>query len=260
MKDKKRWLSDISIYVAIIIGILSFIYSILDAFNVFDASWLADRGQNLILLNLSAASVFLVSNYMDSIRRIETSIPKMEEDIERRLSQAFQIAGYRFNSIQELEEFQIKEMKKATSEILDLSWSNKISSRHTSQKDKKLDNTYDELISSLSKKIDYKEIFIFNTDGRKEKLKRRIEENSVAYSSGYFNESEIPQFQFVVIDRRTVIFASSRYKMPLAVVDDNMGVLFANYYELLWDASKKIKTGSTIDNEVYKKIIDQEGL
>ena len=98
----------------------------------------------------------------------------------------------------------------------------------------------------------YKEIFMFNADGRKEKMKKRVQENSEAYSCAYYENSSVPQFQFVVIDRKIVIFASSRYKLPIAIVNDEIGQLFTNYYDELWENAIKIKEGVKIDTEAYQ--------
>lgn len=42
----------------------------------------------------------------------------------------------------------------------------------------------------------------------------------------------------------------------IAIKDESIGTLFANYYDLVWDAATKIKNGDHVDQEVLGKIIN----
>ena len=210
---KGLW-ANVCLYSTIILGGLSILYAIIDVFGIIDeGSIFANKMSNLMLCLIANIALFLITNYLDSIAKIESisnrieveTLPRMQMAIEDRIAQVIGFAAIRFDSIVDLEKFQIREMKKARLEILDLSWSHKISARHNAEKDKKLDATYESTIDTVSKKIMYKEIFMFNADGRKEKMKKRVQENSEAYSCAYYENSSVPQFQFVVIDRKIVI-------------------------------------------------------
>ena len=262
-KDRSLWVN-ISLITTIIMGLLAILYAAIDVLGLIDeASVLANRTDSLILFLVANIALFLISNYLDTIAKIENVtnrigdevLPNMQSAIEDRIAQSIRYTAVRFDNMIDLEKFQIKEMKKAKSEILDLSWSYKVSSRHTAEKDKKLDATYEDTIDAVSKKITYKEIFMFNVEGRKEKMKKRVQEDSEAYSCAYYENSIVPQFQFVVIDRKTVIFASSRYKVPMAIVNNEIGQLFANYYDELWEKAIKIKEGAKLNSEIYQKVL-----
>lgn len=266
VKKNRSVLSRISAIIAIVLGIVSVGYAVMDAFNLTNKlPWLKGNTQNLILLLLSSVVVFLISDYFSSIRTTEDKviqlsdeqIPSSVERIEKLITHAQEFQAIVFKDILELEQYQIQEMEKCSKEILDLTWSCRRSDRHKAEKDKKVDQKYEATIDEVSKRVVYKEVFVFNAEGRKEKLERRLSANRPAYSCAYYEDPKIPLLQFMVLDGHIVIFASSRYGTKFAIENGEIAEMFVAYYNDVWDNATKIKSGKDIDQKVLAMIREE---
>ena len=255
--------ANISLWITAILGVISIIYAILDAMDVIkNIEWLQGKALDLVLLLLANVVIFLVSSYLSSIKTVEEEmfnlvekyLPDSVNRVEELINHIQEFQAIVFKDIIDLERYQIREMKKCKTQILDLSWSNRISARHDSKRDKEVDKEYEDLIDEVSNRITYKEVFIFNAKGRREKLARRIKANTSAYSCGYYSDSQMPLLQFMVLDSHIVIFASSRYRKNIAIENEQIADLFIAYYDDIWEHSKKIKEGATIHQDALNSV------
>lgn len=105
----------------------------------------------------------------------------------------------------------------------------------------------------------YKEIYTFSYPQHIGKMLNHITYGDVYCCSYYENKdpnTKFPKIQFVVIDDKEVIFASSAYSPNLCSIKNNrIASIFCNYFEQAWELSKKIKEGDKVDNSLIEEII-----
>lgn len=118
-----------------------------------------------------------------------------------------------------------------------------------------------------SKRIIYREIISFPNDDagtgikRLERIKSTLNENLYAYQLSYYdmpNKDMPPFLQFMIIDHEDVIFG--HYKPTpadeklLVIRHPDISALFCDYYEAIWQESKKIKVADTINQRLLEEI------
>ena len=117
---------------------------------------------------------------------------------------------------------------------------------------------YHSYVKQLTNNISYREVFILNRRNREEKLFGMLANNASGYSCAYYPEiPQIPSIQFMIIDKKEVIFLNGEYPY-LAVQDQDVVDLFIRYYEDIWKNSVKLKYGKDFDWKMIEKALGNE--
>jgi len=152
-------------------------------------------------------------------------------------------------------QYVIKRVKQAKKQIDDLTWSQALGLARDLNITESLEKQYQDQITNAATKIPYREIFIFQTHDRVEKLKKRLDEQSPGYSCAYYDKTEIPLLQFMIIDGSEVILISDHAKKHLAIKQPHIVHMFSEYYEQIWKNAKVIKYGKNINKTELNKIL-----
>jgi len=248
MESTLKKISNWSLLILSIIGLLIAITNfILPAINV---DRFFDNGTATILVMLSLIGTAIVSQHFtinSSVKEIEAIIPS--------LSGAKVV---KFKNAEAMELYLSDKLKKAEDEVLDLTWKKSTSSGFDTPKRVSSRKKYDLSIKHISSNVKYKEVFIFSHKSRIEKLKARIKENKAGYSCKYISEyCEIPRLQFVLIDNKEIVFASSQYKELIAIENKELGALLSSYFFMVWNRATYLKRGKEIYQEEYEKVLSK---
>jgi hypothetical protein len=123
----------------------------------------------------------------------------------------------------------------------------------------RLENEYENSIRSVARTRTYREVFILSRPSRVEKLKRRHQEKSAGYLCRVLPDSPIPRLQFVIIDRREIIFISGNHQVFCAIKHPGLVKLFADHYEEIWESASplvRMENGRAAwDEDAYNRIV-----
>lgn len=161
-----------------------------------------------------------------------------------------------------MEEYLARRIREAKSEVCDLSWKRRISPGFAVGRRKASHRNYESSITTATKSITYREVFIFNDPRRIDKLIRRISEERDGYSCRYYDgDSVIPRLQFVIIDREEIaFFASSSNGLLCAIKSKSLCEVFRPYFDEVWENAIPIKDGPVLHRAVYDKIVASRAL
>lgn len=136
--------------------------------------------------------------------------------------------------------------------IDDLSWS--VGSHGSHPLSPALNENYLTALNDAIQRVGFREVLIFNTPARVEKLRRRIADNWFGYSCAYYDieTAKTPLLQFMIIDEREVIFLTDAYTSNLAIRHPQIVKMFVEYYNDIWQKALKLKEG----NKIYKERVD----
>ena len=247
----EKTLKKISNWSLLIFSILGFLIAIINfiLLAIKFESWF-DNGTGTILALLSLIGTSIVSQHFtinSNKKGIESIIPS--------LSGAKVV---KFKNAEEMELYLSDKLKKAEEEVLDLTWKKSTSTGFDTPKRVTSRKKYDNSIKHISSNVKYKEVFIFSHKSRIEKLKARIKENKAGYSCKYISEyCEIPRLQFVLIDNKEIVFASSQYKELIAIENKELGALLSSYFFMVWSKGTYIMRGKEIFQEEYQKVLEK---
>jgi hypothetical protein len=117
---------------------------------------------------------------------------------------------------------------------------------------------YHSNVKQLTNNISYREVFILNRRNREEKIFGMLANNASGYSCAYYPEiPQIPSIQFMIIDKKEVIFLNGEYPY-IAVQNPDIVDLFTKYYEDIWKKSVKLKYGNDFDWKMIEKALGNE--
>lgn len=261
---QSKWLSRFDILLLSATAIISGLVSLFDFLGALDGiPWLANRIPTLTLLATGLVAAYLVierRNQLESMRDDTTQRLGQLEDLIKNSATAIiqSLDGVEFKKFEkgnELLEYASKRLLQAQTRVDDLSWSSFISLGHGLNVTQSANQKYNERIFQISKKILYREVFIFNRPGRVEELKQRLDENQPGYSCAYFAATDIPLLQFMVIDDEEVIILSDMLPFYYAIRHRPLVELFSAYYEEIWKNANALKLGSTIIQDEVEKVL-----
>jgi len=248
----KKILKAIPLILIIAMAIINLLFTILEYFYFRRTEIL--RSQQFIFLAstlLSIITIHLIILYWQIKERESRLFKNLLSAIKNFKDVDLKI----FNSIEEQEEYVIKQIKYAKKGIHDLSWKEKIRDEPNLPKEKELERKNDMTVRLISKDCVYKEIFVFSNEKRREKMLQRISAELPGYSCKYYSDVKgIPRIQFIVIDNEEVIFASSEYPNHCSVKNKELASIFVKYYEEIWCNAIPIKEGSKIYEDTVEKI------
>lgn len=221
---------------------------------------------SIILTTVAIAKSNSKRDHTNSVKKIEDSYSKLVRELSNNKNQIIKgldgVEIVKFNSPKEQISYIINRLQDAEHSVSDLTWGQKVSSALDSPGRKRLESTYVTAIKNAAKRISYREIFIFSHISRIEKLenhytKINTKNESSGYSCAYYEETNFPRLQFLLIDDNEVIFTSGQY-LKCAVKSSNVVDIFTKYYSIAWDnANKLIENGVIVNLEEIEKIIEK---
>ena len=152
-----------------------------------------------------------------------------------------------FSNDTELMEYVVKRITEADC-VYDLTWLPPFVGRDVTRVKQ---DDYLKAIEERSRRITYREIMIFYTEGRLKKAKRLLERAGSGYELGYYEampEHAPTPLQFMIIDEEEVIFSK------LAIRGKDYAAPLVGYYGDLWRNAKKIRVGESLDLDVLTRI------
>ncbi len=196
--------------------------------------------------------------------KIDEYLNKIDENLEVNKDQILKglegVEFVKFNDPNEQIEYIINRLHNAKISVSDFTWAPKVSASFDSPVRQKLEKKYVTAIKSASKKISYREIFIFSHKSRIEKLKEHYQKANSSddisgYSCAFYEDTNFPRLQFMLIDDTEVIFTSGQY-LKCAIKNTNIVEIFSKYYSTAWDHARKlIENGEIADVDKIEKII-----
>jgi len=262
--SNSKWMNQFEIILLAITAIVSGLVSLLDMFGLLDSvTWLSGRIPSLTLLMSGIIATYLVLERKNQLNELQKENREGFESIESllessRVSIIDSLNGVdvqHFTSGNELMQYINKRLGQAKKQIDDLSWSSAISLSSGLNTTQELNREFAEKTSTISQKIAYREVFVFNRPGRKEKLQTRLAENRAGYSCAFYEKVEVPVLQFMIIDKEEVLLLTDEFETKFSVRQPQIVKLFIEYYEAIWKQAKPIKMGTVIHQETINGIL-----
>jgi len=245
-------------------AILSAVIVLLDFVGALSKiPWLANRVPTLTLLLLAFVAAYLVierrKHFDEHNRRMETSHSAVLQSLTRSTTTIIaSVSGVQIKSFSDntqLVSYIAKRLKEARHTVDDLTWSHKLSLVQHLPAQKKVEEKYQQRIAEISEHIQYREVFVFNKVNRVDKLNRRLQENSSGYSCAYYHPTDIPLVQFVIIDKKEIVFAGDVFPSKCAIRSPHLASLFQSYYDEVWEHATKLKEGQEIKWEEVNRVL-----
>lgn len=268
--SKPEWHKNLEIVVLGGTIVISVIVALLDFLGALDSvPWLRDRVPILILLATVTIASYLLLERRSQFEAHESSQERLRE-LDQTVKQAIStiitsLDGVEFQQyesgnalLQHVNRQLLEVSKEKNKEIRDLSWSPVTGFGTGLEITKQTNAEFMKRVAKVSQNNVYQEIFIFNRPGRLEKLKQRLNENNAGYHCAYFSEADIPLLQFMVIDKKEVVFLSDLpTTVNLSIKHPGLAMLFSDYYQVVWDKATKIKEGPIIHKDVVDHIFGE---
>jgi hypothetical protein len=256
-----RILKNTDLILLLVISLYSIIITVFDLFDITTkVSWLnnADYGMIAVLI-LAFIGLHLVISKIQSDKFQKESLGQSHEII----TSLDGIYIKSFSNAQKMEEYLSKRILEAEEEICDLTWKNTLSLGINTKPRLKSQRQVESSINKRSKEVTYKEVFVFSNErlieSRIKKLKTRIAQNNPGYSCRYYEpEKNIPRIQFVIIDKKEIIFASSSFPKLCSVNHPSLAENFQHYFDQIWVNAIPLKEGTDLYDENISKIITDD--
>lgn len=219
---------------------------------------------SILLTTVAVAKSNSKKDHGTTIKKIEDSCSEIIQELSKNKSQIIKgldgVEIVKFKNPNEQIQYIINRLQNAENSVSDFTWAPKVSSSFDAPARKRLESKYVTAIKNASKQISYREIFIFSHASRIMKLKEHYEKintknESSGYSCAYYEDTNFPRLQFLLIDENEVIFTSGQY-LKCAVKNSNIVEIFTKYYSSAWEnANKLIENGVIINPEEIERII-----
>lgn len=166
----------------------------------------------------------------------------------------------RFRDATDFLNYLAERILQAKSSVWDLTWVLDQPAERGAQEAVQAEHKYHSAILESSKRISYREVFVFCDASKYEKLKKVIQANPPYYHCRYYEESKhdskIPRPVFMVIDREEVLlYGITSDGVYCTVRHVRLVESFVDYYQALWEGATKLKEGPTIYMDEYNKVI-----
>lgn len=255
-KDKIIKIIDVSILISI---------AVLCAF--YTASGLFNESKNINYTAVCCILLFALALHFIFSIFTEFDFFKRQEDLMSKIDSLNMIKGVKkFTKVSDCDAYIAERISTAKESVYDLNWQDDLpfNPRARDPQTKKFtEKVIDNSIKAFCKKQGrtYREIFTFSYPANVQKMKAHITYGD-SYSCAYFENlinPKFPKLQFVIIDGKEVIFASSAYEPHLyAIQDEHFVHMFICYFDQAWrESTKKIKDNTIIYNAVIAEIESQ---
>jgi len=260
------WINHFEIWILGATALIAIFITLLDFVGALDSiPWLRDRIPVLVLLFVGLIATYIVlerrnqlqTMHQDLLDKTENILKVQTSSTESIINALQGVKVKNFESDAACLEYINMRVAQAKRQVDDISWSAEEKITPGLDRTKPLDNEYREVLSRLTQKIPFREIFIFHDKSERiQKLRNRVSDNWPGYSCVYFEDTEIPLFQFMIIDQEEVIILSALPNVRnLSIRHPDIVRLFVEYYELLWQNGRKLKIGKTIYWKEVEKIL-----
>jgi hypothetical protein len=180
---------------------------------------------------------------LDGMRKLDADLSLATQKV---ISSLHGIEYHPFATNVELIKHLVRRLDSATKSVDDLTWSHRLSLEQHLPTQKQAEDDYQQAIARAARRLAYRELFIFSVEGRIEKLKRRLEENIDGYSCAFYRRSEIPPFQYMIIDGVEIAFTSSVFPTPCTLRHPELAKVFTAYFDEAWKSAVPLKYGPKI--------------
>ena len=265
--EKSKWLNNFDILLIGATAILSGAISLLDFLGLLDGiPWLANRIPTLTLLATGLVAGYLVLERRNQLEDMQADTDQRLEELSHLLSQSAvtiidSLEGVelrKFETGNDLLSYINKRLLQARQRIDDLSWDPVVGLERGLETTQEIEAQHEKRVGRVSQRIPYREVFCFNRPGRVSKLKKRLEQDAPGYSCAYYEETDVPLLQFMIIDDEEVFILSDQLQSKLAIQHPHIVRLFYEYYEAIWRNARSIKVGTMIEEDVVERILGKE--
>lgn len=247
----------IDVIILIIVAALCGIYAVSGLFNKVE-------GYNVDYILICSILLFALALHFIFSIFTEFDFFEKQEELMTKIDSLDAIKGVRkFATSTEGDAYIADRIALAKESVCDLNWQDDLPFNPRArdpQKKKFTEKAIDASIRAFCKKQGriYREIFTFTYPANIQKMKIHISYGN-SYSCAYFENLKNPKFpkmQFVIIDEKEVIFASSAYEPHLyAIQDKNFVHMFSRYFDQAWrESTGKIKEAKTAHQDVISEI------
>ncbi|HEX9946630.1 MAG TPA: hypothetical protein VGA98_03735 [Allosphingosinicella sp.] len=179
-----------------------------------------------------------VADSKETILMRLSEVAEQERAITERIEQAL---GERF--VQALPRYDlfmnyvVSAVSSAKHTVDDLSWAHPDKTLPWNSDKSSLEARYEKAVNDASRRIQYREVFIFNRADRIERAKRRLAGTGPGYSCACYRESDVPRLQFMIVDAHEVILMRRRDTPAMVIRNEDIVRHFREYYEAVWARS-----------------------
>jgi len=187
--------------------------------------------------------------------RLDAKMSALQTDLDQ--SQAGQLRYRRFKNATDFVNYLADRIPQATLSVDDLSWVLDPPALRLSEKRSEADRRYLNAILDASKRIPYREIFVFCDDSKYEKIKELLSAKPPYYNCRYYGASPIPRPVFIIIDKKEVLlYGGAHAGVYCSVRHVRLVESFVEYFQALWDGDEaiKLKEGKRIYNDYYSLV------
>ena len=257
------WVRRIDLILLALMALLSVVVSTADFLGVLDGvPWLAGRIPTLTLLVAGIVAAYLVVERRTQLGKIESTSKFHFEQLQDAIAHSTSTVIDSLNGVElrsftsgnELMQYVNKRLLQARDRVLDVSWSSAVGMGSGLNIVQQVNAEYERRMEATATRIPYREVFMFNRPGRKEKLRRLLDRDLAGYSCAYYKESNIPLMQFMIVDDEVIIL-SDQLPSKLAIRHPHIVRLFVEYYDDIWDASTKIKDEFGVHVDEVEKVL-----
>lgn len=238
---------DVTALTALWTAILAIILTIASRFPFLKSLLGLDNNLPDTVVLFAAIIVVLLHRFRKEVREDTTKI------LDRLQGADFRI----FASSHEQVLYIASKINSANHSICDISWVDYWGAYRTSPEREAADRAFDDAVRSFAAHKPYREIFVFdsvptfNREIRMKNLKARaLNPNNNGYYCAYLPKSDLPRFQFIIIDDEVVLhsFDGESTDVRCSIHHAEFARLFRGYYTLLWRKAIKLK-----DDDGHKK-------
>ncbi|MCB9423195.1 MAG: hypothetical protein H6667_25580 [Ardenticatenaceae bacterium] len=263
---KNSWIDKFDLLILAATAVFSGVISLLDFLGMLDEiPWLAERVPILILLAIALIAGYLALERNTHLESIQSDIEKLSQEVTGSTSTIINsLEGVEFQEFDggnALLSYVSKRLLQARKQVDDLSWGPGADLGVGLEVTQQAIQGYWSRIDRVSRKILYREVFVFNSPERLRKLREMLKEDAPGYSCAFYKESYAPLIQFMLIDQEEVIILNDQFPSYLAIRHSGLAKLFTDYYEAIWAGATKIKEGPIVHQEIVNQILnssDQE--
>jgi hypothetical protein len=261
------WVRHIDIFLLALMAILSVVVSAADFLGILDGqSWLATRLPTLTLLVAGVVAGYLAVERRTQLAKLESvsreGFEQLQTAVERSTRtlidslHGVELQSFAFGN--ELLDYVNKRLSQAHDRIFDVSWSSAVGMGAGLNVVQNMNAEYERQMESAARRIPYREVFVFNRPGRKEKLARLLELKLPGYSCAYYDENlaKVPLLQFMVLDDEVIIL-SDQLPSNLAIRHPHIAKLFALYFDEVWKSATKIRDETGDHREAIQKLFTE---
>lgn len=206
-------------------------------------------GPEGIIVMLSLLGLYLISENVRlgrSLDALQSKIGQEAAGIRAEIHRSGSALSVRsFDTHEEFLEYVTAKIRAAHTSVEDLSWAHNDKPTAWNEHRATLEAGYDEAVIQASKRIRYREVFVFERSSRVRQMEKRLSFSGKGYECGCFSQSKPPRLQFMVIDRSEVVFMRSGESHAFSVTGKPLVEYLCLYYDDIWRRSEKIKEAAS---------------